>query len=58
VTRRRDADCANTLHDRPLPRSYVTAIEVAERRVKLGWTEAKCPDCGLYGWVPPMGRAS
>lgn len=46
----RGTDCPNALHDRPLPSGYVDAAEVAGRRLRTGWANRKCPDCGLYGW--------
>jgi len=48
----RDA-CPNALHDYPLPAGYVDASVVAERRLRQRWRSARCPDCHLYGWVPP-----
>lgn len=47
----RDA-CPNDLHDWPLPAGYVDASEVAQRRLNSGWSNRRCPDCGLYGWGP------
>lgn len=47
----RDA-CPNDIHDWPLPATYMAAAEVAEGRLERGWTNARCPDCGLHGWVP------
>ena len=45
----RDA-CPDDLHDWPLPAGYVDAAEVAQRRLNDGWSNWRCPDCGLYGW--------
>lgn len=45
--------CPNTLHDHPLPSGYVAASDVATRRLRLRWRNLRCPDCGLYGWLPP-----
>jgi len=42
--------CANTLHDWPTARGYVDASEQAARLLRTGWTNKKCPVCGLYGW--------
>lgn len=42
--------CPNPLHDWPLPSGYVSADEAAHRRLRSGWKNTKCPDCGLYGW--------
>lgn len=48
----RDTDCPNRLHDHPLPSGYVDAAETAARRIRTGWANRKCPDCGIYGWLP------
>lgn len=48
----RDTDCPNHIHDHPLPAGYVDAAEVAGRRLRNGWANVRCPDCGLYGWRP------
>jgi hypothetical protein len=53
----RGTDCPNALHDHPLPNGYVDASEEASHRLYKRWINRKCPDCGLYGWVPPMGGA-
>ena len=45
-------DCPNVLHDFPLPAGYVDASEAAEKRLRHRWHNARCPDCGLYGWRP------
>lgn len=45
-------DCPNDVHDWPLPAQYTGAAEMAEHRLERGWTNARCPDCGLHGWVP------
>lgn len=52
------ATCPNTLHDYPLPAGYVDASEVADARIAARWGNHKCPDCGLYGWVPTRITAS
>ena len=52
----RDA-CENTLHDWPLPSGYVDAAEVAERRLRNGWRNTRCVQCGLYGWREGRKRA-
>ena len=54
----RGTDCPNALHDHPLPSGYVDASEEASHRLYKRWTERKCPDCGLYGWVAPMAGDS
>lgn len=48
----RDTSCPNQVHDYPLPIGYVDASEVAVRRLRHGWSNRKCPECGLYGWLP------
>ena len=45
-------ECPNSLHDWPLPHGYVDASEVAASRLSRRWSNKRCPDCGLYGWVP------
>jgi hypothetical protein len=52
---RRD-ECPDKLHDYPLPGGYVDAGEAAARRLQRGWSNKRCPRCGLYGWEP--GRAT
>jgi hypothetical protein len=47
-------ECANSLHDYPLPLGYVDAGEVAKHRLYKRWSNTRCPDCGLYGWTPGM----
>lgn len=55
--RRQDrSSCPNTLHDYPLPAGYVEASEVADARLRARWTNRRCPDCGLYGWLPGAQR--
>lgn len=49
----RGTDCPDTLHDWPLPTGYGDASDVAARRLRKRWGNRRCPDCGLYGWVPP-----
>ena len=44
--------CPNPIHNYPLPSSYVGAPEVAERRLRNGWRNPRCPRCGVYGWAP------
>ena len=44
--------CPNTLHDWPLPEGYVDCHEVAMARIRHRWNNRKCPDCGIYGWIP------
>lgn len=55
------SDCPNSLHDWPLPAGYVDAGEVAAARLAARWSNRKCPDCGIYGWLPgtrtPSSRA-
>lgn len=43
--------CPNPLHDWPLPSGYVEASEMADSRLSQGWSNVRCPDCDLYGWV-------
>lgn len=47
------SDCPNSLHDHPLPDGYVEASEMAAKRLRKRWTQKRCPDCGLYGWIKP-----
>lgn len=47
----RDA-CPDELHDYPLPSGYGDRAEAAERRLRRGWGNVRCPRCGLYGWTP------
>ena len=46
-------ECPNSLHDHPLPDGYNDAHRVAAKRLRQRWSNTRCPDCGLYGWVPP-----
>lgn len=48
------SDCPNPLHDWPLPPGYVAASCAAEARLRARWSNLKCADCGLYGWVPSL----
>lgn len=48
----RDTECPNALHDWPLPSGYVDASEVAAHRLSKGWSNRKCTQCGLHGWMP------
>lgn len=48
-------DCPNPLHDHPLPLGYIEAGEVARKRLRKRWSEKRCPDCRLFGWIPPVG---
>lgn len=48
--------CGNSLHNWPLPRGYVDASEMAASRLSIGWSNTRCPECGIYGWAP--GRLS
>lgn len=52
------SECPNVLHDWPLPRGYVDASEVAGARIAAGWSNRRCPDCGLYGWAPGAKRGA
>lgn len=47
------SECPNPLHDHPLPDGYIEAGEWATRRFGKGWTQKRCPECGLYGWITP-----
>ena len=44
--------CPDPLHDFPLPDGYVDAGEAAARRLRKRWSQQKCGQCGLYGWLP------
>ena len=44
------SECPDSLHDWPLPAGYGDADEVAQRRLRNGWRQVRCPRCGLYGW--------
>lgn len=44
--------CPNPLHNWPLPQGYTDAGEMAGSRLAHGWTNTRCPDCGLYDWTP------
>lgn len=46
-------DCPNPLHDWPLPIGYMAA----EARLRARWANPRCPDCGIYGWLP-AGRTT
>lgn len=46
------SDCPNPLHNWPLARGYVDASNQADRRLRNGWSNTRCPDCHLYGWTP------
>lgn len=50
-------ECPNGLHDWPLPSGYVAADETAQRRLRNGWKNTRCPDCGLYGWSEGRKRS-
>lgn len=49
-------ECPNALHDHPLPAGYLEAQDMAYRRLRKGWTQKRCPDCKLYGWVKGGAR--
>ena len=49
-------DCPNPLHDWPLPGGYSDSFEVANARLAARWSSKRCPDCGLYGWIPSLSR--
>lgn len=51
----RDTDCPHSCHDYPLPAGYVDAHETAAHRLYKKWRSTKCPKCGIYGWIPPLG---
>jgi len=46
------SDCPNYVHNWPLASGYVDASDMAERRIRTGWTNPRCPDCHLHGWTP------
>lgn len=46
----RGTECPNPVHDWPLPPGYVDASDVADRRLRHGWSNSRCPSCGEYGW--------
>ena len=50
-------ECPDRLHDHPLPFGYGEADEVAQRRLRQGWRNRWCRQCGLYGWVLPADMA-
>lgn len=50
------SECLDPIHDWPLPSSYVDACEMADSRLAQGWRNAKCPQCGVYGWAPGRFR--
>lgn len=49
-------ECPHRLHDYPLPDGYGDAAEEAARRLGHRWQNARCPDCGTYGWNPGTSR--
>ncbi len=49
-------DCSNALHDWPLPSGYVDASDMAAARLQQGWSNPRCPDCRLFGWLPGRHR--
>lgn len=49
---KREADCPSPLHDWPEPTGYVDATVEADWRLRNGWSNKRCPDCGRYGWQP------
>lgn len=54
----RGTDCPSTLHDHPLPAGYVDAHEAAASRLYKRWKNVRCKDCGIYGWIPPVGASA
>lgn len=46
------SECPDRLHDWPLPAGYVEAHQQAKGRLARQWKQAKCPECGRYGWIP------
>jgi hypothetical protein len=52
MNQQRGTSCPNTLHDWPLPIGYIAASDTAAVRLRARWRNNKCPDCGLYGWIP------
>lgn len=53
----RGTTCDNVFHNYPLPSGYTDASEVAARRLRRGWKNPRCPDCGIYGWIPSLRDA-
>lgn len=48
--------CGNVLHSYPLPANIAfgqVSVEIA-RRLVHGWQNPECPDCGMFGWIPPQ----
>lgn len=54
----REEECENRIHNYPLPSGYTSAFEVAGRRLRRGWKNPRCPDCGIYGWIPSLRDAN
>jgi len=48
----RNSDCPNALHDWPLPSGYIEAQDEARWRLRHQWSNKRCPECKLYGWMP------
>lgn len=46
-------DCPDQAHDHPLPVGYAAAVDVAKRRLRKGWKNVRCEQCGLWGWRKP-----
>ncbi|CEG88979.1 Protein of unknown function [Propionibacterium freudenreichii] len=47
-TRSDSGDCPN-----PLAANPMVAWNEADERLDNGWIQARCPDCGLWGWIAP-----
>lgn len=54
--------CSNSLHDHPLPPSYIAAHDEAKVRLAAKWRNLKCPDCKpvrleATGWVDDVSKS-
>jgi hypothetical protein len=48
--------CENELHNYPLHGTFAEASVEAAKRMHQGWKAPLCPDCNLYGWLPPQAK--
>lgn len=48
----KETACTNGLHDWPMPSRYLASHAEATWRLRNGWRNVRCRDCGRYGWVP------